>query len=139
MSSFEESFESMESESKVLESISATATAESSASIQLDSEEKMAAMGMGADGSTVEEARDAEAIADAEALIEESGTEAKDAGMNDENNIIKNIEYIRPFEIGCRTEGDDSLFHGVPGSEFSVKCPPGCAEDETPVYGNAIY
>jgi hypothetical protein len=63
----------------------------------------MAAMGIAADGSTIEEARDAEAVADAEALVESSSAEAKELGMNDENNIIKNIEYIRPFEIGCNT------------------------------------
>jgi hypothetical protein len=48
----------------------------------------MTSMGIAADGSVIEEARDAEAIADAEKLVKESSEAAKDAGMDDENLII---------------------------------------------------
>lgn len=43
-----------------------------------------------------------------------------DAGLSDEKNIIKNIEYIRPFEISCATKANSAIFHGVTGAEFSV-------------------
>jgi len=51
------------------------------------------------------------------------------AGMADESNIIRNIEYIRPYEINCGTKGNSPLFHGVTGAEFSVQCPTGCQKD----------
>ena len=59
--------------------------------------------------------------------------------MQNTLNLIESLESVRPREISCDIKGSATIFQGVTGVEFSVKCPANCDKEENPIFGNMIY